>query len=465
MSTLKTINVQHPTAASANIVLDNLGNVSIPTSGARITGDMSNATVANRLAFQTNTTNSSSILTVIPNGSSSVSAINVCGASDPTNCAIGSLSTDNSNVFVIAGINGTGSYTPMRFFTGGSERVRIDTSGNVGIGTASPASLFNVNGIATLGSLDGVRCGVGTAFVAGQAEVYAQGSVRLGVGTAGSQPLSFYTGSSERMRINSSGNLGVGSSDIKVRFQASSSAAAPVPTLGTASGTAYFTNSDVGYGLLVGVTGGGSPWLQGQRVDGTAAAYDMYLQPSGGNVLIGTSSGAGRLRVERSDNADTAYIVNTNGSLTQDLLRVEASRAATNAYNMIRVRANGVDQFYVTGNGVIYAQNTTVQSASDVRMKENIRDAQEGLDVISALRPVRYDFKAGFGNDRKNQLGFIAQEIEPIFPDAVGEFVQDGETYKSVGPGALIPVLVKAVQELKVELDAVKAELATVKGA
>jgi hypothetical protein len=109
-------------------------------------------------------------------------------------------------------------------------------------------------------------------------------------------------------------------------------------------------------------------------------------------------------------------------------------------------------QFRVSGTGVIYAQNTSVQSISDQRLKENIRDSSDGLSVINALRPVRYDWKEGYGNDKKNQLGFIAQEIESVFPEAVGEWQinkDDETTYKTVGPSSLIPVLVKAIQELK----------------
>lgn len=173
-----------------------------------------------------------------------------------------------------------------------------------------------------------------------------------------------------------------------------------------------------------------------------------------------------------SINNGTLIVTNTNGSYTDDLIYGTTTTAAGTGFKLIRLDANSVEQFRVRGDGTIFAQNTTVQSLSDVRLKENISDAAEGLAVITALRPVRYDWKAGYGNDRKNQLGFVAQEMEAVFPEAVsvwemdeptGEVDEDGKPitekvdYKTVGPGALIPVLVKAIQELEARIAVLEA--------
>ena len=150
-------------------------------------------------------------------------------------------------------------------------------------------------------------------------------------------------------------------------------------------------------------------------------------------------------------------LTSTVAGFTSMLVYGNTSTAAGTGFDMLNFEANGVGQFRVRGDGTIYAQNTTVQSISDARLKENVVTSAQGLDVITALRPVRYDWKAGHGNDRKNQLGFIAQEVEPVFADAVDEWEMDGETYKTVGPAALIPVLVKAIQELDTRLKALEA--------
>jgi hypothetical protein len=157
------------------------------------------------------------------------------------------------------------------------------------------------------------------------------------------------------------------------------------------------------------------------------------------------------------------YLTATSGSYTGQTIYINNTRAASSAYKFYSANANAVEQFYVRGDGVLYAQNTTIQSLSDGRLKENVRNATEGLDVVNALRPVRYDWKAGYGNDRKDQLGFIAQEVESVFPDAVSEWSKaegDEEPYKTVGPGALIPVLVKAIQEQQAMIKSLEAKVA-----
>jgi hypothetical protein len=130
-------------AASASS-LSNSGNLTFTGTGNRITGDFSSGTVTNRAIFQTSTVNGVSDLSVIPNGTSTQARINLIGDSAATNA-----STLNMGLFsggTIASIQstiiGTGTYLPMTFATGGSERARIDTSGNVLVGVTST----NANG-------------------------------------------------------------------------------------------------------------------------------------------------------------------------------------------------------------------------------------------------------------------------------------------------------------------------------
>jgi hypothetical protein len=114
--------------------------------GQRITGDFSNATPANRVAFQTSTVNGNTGLYAIPNGTATTANYIVSANSDPTNTSIGVFGVvGGSDARLTSGITGTGSYLPMTFYTGGSERIRVDTSGNVGIGTSSPSVSLHVS--------------------------------------------------------------------------------------------------------------------------------------------------------------------------------------------------------------------------------------------------------------------------------------------------------------------------------
>ncbi len=188
---------------------------------------------------------------------------------------------------------------------------------------------------------------------------------------------------------------------------------------------------------------------------GSSGSERMRIDSSG-NVMVGSTSRVNDSILSATQSANTGGlgVLASNASYSATVICGSTSRASSSNFDFLGMYTNGTStaQFRVGGNGVIYAQNTSVQSISDQRLKENIRDSSDGLAVVNALRPVRYDWKKGYGNDQKNQLGFIAQEIETVFPESVSEWQinKDEETtYKTVGPSALIPVLVKAIQELK----------------
>ena len=127
-------------------------------------------------------------------------------------------------------------------------------------------------------------------------------------------------------------------------------------------------------------------------------------------------------------------------------------------------RTNSLYRFYVSGGGTVNATNTTISAISDVRLKENIVDLEIGLDSILALKPRKFDWKKESGNNGKNVRGFIAQEFEQVFPDLIDESINPSpegeEPYKQIRQD-LIPVLVKAIQELKAQNDALQSRIET----
>jgi hypothetical protein len=113
--------------------------------------------------------------------------------------------------------------------------------------------------------------------------------------------------------------------------------------------------------------------------------------------------------------------------------------------------------------GTVYATNTTITSISDQRLKENVRDLDDGLASVMALKPRKFDWKEGKGKNVKDDRGFIAQEFEQVFPDLIDTWKDPApegeEPYKAVNAN-LIPTLVRAIQEQQEIIDALEARLA-----
>jgi len=130
----------------------------------------------------------------------------------------------------------------------------------------------------------------------------------------------------------------------------------------------------------------------------------------------------------------------------------------------------GTERMRVSGNGSIGAggSTTNIYNASDIRLKKNITPITLGLNAISALNPVKFNWADGFDlvETDKTLLGFIAQEIQEVIPEAVETF--SGETKLNdtiitdalrVNEKFLIPVLTKAIQEQQAIIDGLIARI------
>ena len=117
----------------AQIILDSNNNL--------IQGDFDNATVNNRTKLQTTTTNATTNVYAVPNGSSTSAGYSVSNNSSLTNCSKIVMATNGStDTQIISGINGSGSYLPMSFYTNNTLAMQITTAGNIVVAsTAAPA--------------------------------------------------------------------------------------------------------------------------------------------------------------------------------------------------------------------------------------------------------------------------------------------------------------------------------------
>lgn len=107
------------------------GNETYTGSGGRILADFDNATVTNRRAFQTSTTNATTGIYALPNGTATAASWQATNAADPTNASKILIATNGStDVQLVSGRNGTGTYLPLSFYTNGVQSAQLDTAAN-----------------------------------------------------------------------------------------------------------------------------------------------------------------------------------------------------------------------------------------------------------------------------------------------------------------------------------------------
>ena len=356
------------------------------------------------------------------------------------------------------GDTNTGIFFPaadtIAFSEGGAESMRIDSSGNMGIGTALPAYPLTLGNNKQFGALNTAGSAVPLAILNGSNNlVFGDDSANTGTLTIQSRGSTLFSlNGSERMRLSAAGTLSLNSTGTsgnseKLHIQAA--------TLGTTAGnTAYWQS------------------LFGPDVSNTTT-YSIFNY----RFANGSSHSSAEMRIQRKvDVTDQGYIGWRDSTcFTTGYGNTEYARMDTNGYLMVGKTGTGnsgtiqskalgstgfdtyqgfssagVFTFAVSGAGTVYAVVTAIQSISDIRWKENIRDLDSGLTDVMALKPRLYDWKEGKGANSKNVRGFIAQEFEEVFPDLVGDWREPApegeEPYKSIRQD-LIPTLVKAIQE------------------
>jgi hypothetical protein len=304
--------------------------------------------------------------------------------------------------------------------------ITIDASENVGIGTTAPLKKLSVADAYDANTDTGIQ------FQSSSNSAYRNYIGTNLTGTAGASLMTFYVNSSsgneaEVMVLKGNGNVGIGT--------------------GSPSGTL--------------------------DVDGS--------------IVATSSTTSGNITITRDDTTPTRRIFfrtatgENDGQFLMGLLGGQIDWTVTSYYG-----ADAVIFKWDASDGLTYTKNGAVSDVSDVRLKKDIVDISDGLELLNQLRPVNFKFNglSQMGlDDGETKVGFIADEVEAVAPfyvsttsdtlgatlilDADGKSTHEFEggekvdDIKSLATGRFIPMMVKAIQELSTKNDALEAQVAT----
>ena len=268
---------------------------------------------------------------------------------------------------------------------------------------------------------------------------------------------------SERMRINSAGNVGIGTTSVSTGYTGGTGSV----TIQNARALVFNNASDT---FNTSNAGGGITYFTDNNlyVDAKDSTSNMIFRVnttqermrinSSGHLLVGSASNNGRIEISTRQDfyQDLLYLTGT-----QLYFGVTYSFQIVTSTQDFRI-VQGSERFRISANGSIGAggSTTNIYNASDIRLKQNISTITSGLDKVAALNPVKFNWADGFEPNEANKtlLGFIAQEVQEVVPEAIESFggkvnlngTEITDTLR-VNEKFLIPVLVKAIQELSVK--------------
>ena len=355
--------------------------------------------------------------------------------------------------------------------------LKVDSTNNrVGILTASPTHSLDVRGIIKSN-------GTFTAYInpsfSGAAAIQTESAESLILAPSGQ----------ESLRCAPSGvyTFGNGAGGTLMTLNSSVLAIGVTPNTWTVykalqvQGASIFstTGNDTGFGSNVYYDGGykfrsassdkatryeqfgGSHSWHYTAAAGTAGNTATFTQAmtldASGRLLVGLTTSTGDFKFEVSGtNATNSYSAKfSGGSSTSNGLNfyLPGTRSSDTTYYLQRYGDDVATRFQIFGNGNVQNTTGTYGTISDLRLKENISDARNYLTDLLKLRVVKYSLKAD-GSPTANLLGLIAQEVEQVFPTLVET---SGDDVKSVKTTVLIPMLLKAIQELTARVQTLEA--------
>jgi hypothetical protein len=322
--------------------------------------------------------------------------------------------------------------------TNSVERMRIDSSGNVGIGTSSPGAKLDISGnyAKMFTSATNLNWELTDGTVKAIYGVDSTSSVAAFFGSQTNHPTVFRTNNTERMRITSAGDVGIGTSS-------NSYTAANRGNLNIAGSSGailgfQMSGSPKGY-----VFHNGTDFQMWNEVAGTVLfatnALERMRIDSSGNLLVGTTTSDGILTVKTPSNTgsggvavkngsgDSLFLVYQNGYFTTGL-------AGASPYNLTTSNSANV---FINSDGAL------LRSTSSLKYKTDVQDATHGLAEMLKLRSVTYkgsnDGDTIFG-------GLIAEEVHDAGLTEFVQYAEDGSP-DALAYGQMVSLCIKAIQE------------------
>ena len=383
----------------------------------------------------------------------------------------------------------TGIFFPaadtIAFAEGGTEVARFDSSGNFGVGTSSPSYRLDVVNSA-VNAIFGLRVKTtgtgGEALIdldstASSAPAYlrflANATERARINSGGGNELIFSRGSgpTESMRIDGSGNVGIGTSS-PTSFSATSKTL-QVSSANTGYGTVLVDSNGTAIGQFFASTDGTPYVMVGARSNHALLLSTNNTErariDASGNLLVGVTSTFSTVGVTTTNTFSTSGAAswagafqNTNSGPVGVLVRYNTDTNGTgNAF--LYCQGNATLRAEIRSNGGLANFSANNVNLSDERLKTDIQPAGSYLSKICAIPVKTFLYKDQ--TDSEPNLGVIAQDVEAVAPELVdasgfGETPEDGVPYKTIYQTDLQYALMKCIQEQQQMIETLQAKVA-----
>ena len=377
---------------------------------------------------------------------------------------IASTSTGKSNLYFADSTSNPGAYAcyfeydhnadDLKIGQGNNERLRINSSGNVGIGDTSPTKPLTVGTSTPVVLLDDQSSR--TLELRGPSSTHVAGLL-----TTSNHSLLLGTNNTERMRLDASGRLLVNTTssfnDGSTIQLAGSDSHLGLKYTGTTGGNEtqirWFdkrnqANAVIANNLTDDGTGTQAAHLVFKTANAGTLSERMRITENG-NLTIGTTSTT-RTQANRS----MVFTVGTNGDIS---INHSTSNGSGDPYLTFGYNGSAIGSVTQSGTtAVLY--NTT----SDYRLKENVVDLDGGITRVKQLQPRRFNFIA----DADTTVdGFVAHEAQAVVPEAVtgthNEVDSDNNpVYQGIDQSKLVPLLTAALQEAIAKIETLETKVA-----